>query len=445
MSLFIRYVMMLFDRTLHCLIVLPILSSLVLAQTDSPDPTIPIPDVPKLYFDALNFSSEEPGQGRLDVYIEVPYEAIHFTKDNDIFRTAYDITIDVHDSTDKLVIEKFWTEKIETQNYDESISPQAGRVSQKSFTLHPGKYVITVQVTDRDTRNTIHDKRTITVHNFAQSPFAMSDMMLVNRLDTLAGKKVISPNISGNVADLNAGFFVFFELYNRIGADSARVMIDVRNVKGDVVQSDTSVGQVGAERKSTFIRVKDDKLVAGDYMLDASVEPLHTMSGTSVAGIKASTSRSFIIHWRGLPVSIVDLDLAIDQLQYMTDKEKIDEMKNAPPEKKRDMFREFWKKRDPTPNTERNELMEEYYARVVYANKHFSHYLDGWKTDMGMVYIIFGTPSNVERHPFDIDAKPYEVWTYYEQNREFVFVDATGFGDYRLQNPIWDLWRTRPH
>ena len=53
-------------------------------------------------------------------------------------------------------------------------------------------------------------------------------------------------------------------------------------------------------------------------------------------------------------------------------------------------------------------------------------------------------PNNIERHPFDIDAKPYEIWTYYEQNREFVFVDATGFGDYRLQNPMWDLWRTRP-
>ena len=402
------------------------------AQDDSQEQSVQIPDIPKLYFDVLNFSSDRPGEGRLDAYVEVPYEALHFSKDNSLFRTAYDVTIDVLDSTDKLVIEKYWTETIETQDYDESVSPRAGHVSQKSFTLYPGKYTLAVQVSDHDTRKIIRKKRTVIVREFSHSPFAISDMMLVSRLDTVGGKKVVSPNISANVADLKAGFFTFFELYNRVAADSARVNLRVRNGKGEVVQSDTVIEAVASERKSVFIKVRNDKLVAGEYVLEALVEPLHAKETT--ANVQALSSRSFIIHWRGLPVSIVDLDLAIDQLQYMTEKEKVDEIRDAPPEKKR----------DPTPNTERNELMEEYYNRVAYANKHFSHYLDGWKTDMGMVYIIFGTPSNIERHPFDIDAKPYEVWTYYEHSREFVFVDATGFGDYRLQNPIWDLWRTRP-
>ncbi len=421
------------------------LSSLVEAQADAPDPAIQVSGIPKLFLDALNFSSDRPGESRLDVYIEVPYEALHFAKDNNIFSTSYDVTVDVNDSTDKLVVEKFWTEKIETQDYDESISPHAGRLSQRSFTLPPGKYVVKAQVADHETKKTVRDMRTVSVHDFSRMPFSMSDMMLVNRIDTVDGKKIVSPNIAGNVADLTAGFFVFFELYNRVGVDSARAFLHVRNTKGDVLQSDTILERVEIERKSVFVKVKNDKLVAGDYVLDASMVPLHPKQESSGTDVQASASRSFMIHWRGLPISIVDLDLAIDQLQYMTEKDKIDEMKDSPPEKKRDLFREFWKRRDPTPTTERNELMEEYYARVVYANKHFSHYLDGWKTDMGMVYIIFGAPSNVERHPFDIDAKPYEIWTYYEQNREFNFVDATGFGDYRLQNPIWDLWRTRPH
>jgi len=433
-------------RTITILFIASLVSfSFAAAQADAPDPAIQIPDNPKLYFDALNFSADQPGESRLDVYIEVPYEALHFSRENTIFSTSYDVTVDVHDTTDKLVIEKFWTERVETQNYDESVSPHAGRVSQRSFMLHPGKYVVKAQVVDRDTKKAVRDMHTVTIRDFSQIPFAMSDMMLVNRLDTAAGKKIVSPNIAGNVADLNSGFIVFFELYNHLGADSARIFLDVRNIKGNVVQSDTVVEQAGVDRKSMFVKVRNDKLVAGEYVLDANVEPLHAKPGGSNTDARATASRSFVIHWRGLPISIVDLDVAIDQLQYMTDKDKIDEIKNAPLEKKRELFREFWKHRDPTPNTERNELMEEYYARVVYSNKHFSHYLDGWKTDMGMVYIIFGAPSNVERHPFDIDAKPYEIWTYYEQNREFVFVDATGFGDYRLQNPIWDLWRTRPH
>jgi GWxTD domain-containing protein len=185
--------------------------------------------------------------------------------------------------------------------------------------------------------------------------------------------------------------------------------------------------------------------MAGDYTVEVQVKLVTPApAGASSLDRTAYASRQFIVRWRGVPVSITDLDLALDQMQYITDGDKIDEIKKLPPEAKRAAFEEFWKKRDPSPNTERNELMEEYFSRVSYANKSYGHYQDGWKTDRGMVYIIFGSPSNIERHPFDNDAKPYEIWTYYQLDREFVFVDATGFGDYRLQTPIWDVWRTRP-
>ena len=84
--------------------------------------------------------------------------------------------------------------------------------------------------------------------------------------------------------------------------------------------------------------------------------------------------------------------------------------------------------------------MEEYYSRVDYANRNYASFTEGWRTDRGMVFIRFGPPQNIERHPFDADTKPYEVWYYYNQNREFIFVDETGFGDYRLLNPETDLW-----
>jgi hypothetical protein len=58
---------------------------------------------------------------------------------------------------------------------------------------------------------------------------------------------------------------------------------------------------------------------------------------------------------------------------------------------------------------------------------------------MGMVFIILGAPSSVDRHPFEIDSKPYEIWYYYDFDRQIVFVDESGFGNYRLVTPIWDL------
>jgi len=84
--------------------------------------------------------------------------------------------------------------------------------------------------------------------------------------------------------------------------------------------------------------------------------------------------------------------------------------------------------------------MNEYYRRIDYASKNFKSYNNGWNTDMGMVYVTLGPPDQVDRNPMAIDTKPYEVWQYYDLNRQFVFQDETGFGDYRLLNPQYGEW-----
>jgi GWxTD domain-containing protein len=411
-------------------------------QADLP-PAI-TPDVPQFYVDALCFASEHSGESRLDVYVEVPYEAIHFMMEDGLFRSSYEITINIYDAKEHLVEDKWWTERVETKSYDESVSATLGNLSQRSFTLPPGQYSIVAQVKEKETDKTLRLTKKVAVREFGSTPFLISDVMLVNRIDTVEGKKVVYPNISSNVGELRSGFTIYFEAYNQAKADSMRVFVTIRNTRGDAVQQDTFSQALALPRAPCFHRLTAGRLIAGDYLLELAAVPL-SAAGTELQGKTAATaSRSFVVRWRDMPVSITNLDLAIDQLTYVADRDNLDAMKEAPAEAKRKLFGEFWKKRDPTPGTERNELMEEYYSRVAYANKHFGHYVEGWKTDMGMVYIIFGAPMNIERHPFDINAKPYEVWTYYEQNRQFVFIDATGFGDYRLQDPIWDLRSTRP-
>jgi GWxTD domain-containing protein len=138
-------------------------------------------------------------------------------------------------------------------------------------------------------------------------------------------------------------------------------------------------------------------------------------------------------------MNIKDLDAAISQMLYIAEPDQIDFIKSATTNAEKERrFMKFWKDNDPNPNTVKNETMEEYYRRVRIATERYSQYVEGWRTDMGMVYIIYGDPSNIERHPFNSDSRPYEVWDYYDINKQFVFVDYTGFGDYRLVTPIWD-------
>jgi GWxTD domain-containing protein len=92
--------------------------------------------------------------------------------------------------------------------------------------------------------------------------------------------------------------------------------------------------------------------------------------------------------------------------------------------------------RDPDTTTAANENRDAYYDRIDYANENYgSIFKPGWKSDMGMVYVMYGKADDIERHPFDIDLPSYEIWYYYQQGLKFVFMDRKGIGYYELIYP----------
>lgn len=69
-------------------------------------------------------------------------------------------------------------------------------------------------------------------------------------------------------------------------------------------------------------------------------------------------------------------------------------------DKQRNEFIEqFWARRDPTPGTPRNKFREEHYRRLAYATAAFSVHYEGWKTDRGRIYILYGPPDSIDFRP----------------------------------------------
>ncbi len=113
----------------------------------------------------------------------------------------------------------------------------------------------------------------------------------------------------------------------------------------------------------------------------------------------------------------------------------------------RDLFiQEFWRQRDPTPGTPRNEFKDEHYRRIEYANKVFGRGTPtkGWRTDRGRFYIMLGRPPHVERYRTEF-THPIEIW-YYTGNPKLgqapsfrlLFFQRYGAGEFELYNPIID-------
>jgi GWxTD domain-containing protein len=104
-------------------------------------------------------------------------------------------------------------------------------------------------------------------------------------------------------------------------------------------------------------------------------------------------------------------------------------------EGKREFMFNFWRARDENNADDRNDFYMKYLERINESNAKFSAMgKDGWRTDRGRVYLIYGEPSEIERYPNQTETRPYEIWhyEYLEGGVEFIFGDLTGFSDYQL-------------
>lgn len=114
----------------------------------------------------------------------------------------------------------------------------------------------------------------------------------------------------------------------------------------------------------------------------------------------------------------------------------------------RDAFIEaFWRSRDPSPGTTRNEYREIHYERLQYATDNFGRETPrpGWRTDRGRVWILLGKPQSTTRLPNTNQAVPAEVWFYSVDPAlritpffYLVFFRPSGMGEYRLYSPAMD-------
>jgi GWxTD domain-containing protein len=68
-------------------------------------------------------------------------------------------------------------------------------------------------------------------------------------------------------------------------------------------------------------------------------------------------------------------------------------------------------------------FMRSYFRRVELANLYFSSFKEGWKTDRGMLYLIFGLPDEVSR------TGQNEIWYYKNFRERFTFVKSGSIYD----------------
>ncbi len=140
-----------------------------------------------------------------------------------------------------------------------------------------------------------------------------------------------------------------------------------------------------------------------------------------------------------------------EEVPYIITGEERAAFKKLSTDDEREQFIEnFWERRNPNPGSPENEFKEEYYRRIAYANEHYASGLEGWRTDRGRIYIMYGPPDENEDHdaggtyqrPYEegggtTSTYPFEIWRYryidgIGTNVLLEFVDPTMTGEFHL-------------
>jgi GWxTD domain-containing protein len=163
---------------------------------------------------------------------------------------------------------------------------------------------------------------------------------------------------------------------------------------------------------------------------------------------ESQLGKSIIVTDKQYP-KISSVDLLIESLRYLATEEEYMKMKSS--FNKKEMFEKFWLNNTKS-EAKAKRAIKEYYKRVLETNQLFTTYKEGWKTDMGMIYILYGPPTNVfikNEGIMWIYSKTFELPSvaFFFKHMNTAFTDQHFVLERKLEfQNLWfrtvDLWRS---
>ena len=373
-------------------------------------------------------ASESSDSIRVLSYLSIPNHVLQFVKSSKGFKASYEATISIKRKKGDLVGRKNWSNDLITKTYLESTSKEIFNIHFNEFRVPLGEdYIISAELLDRDSNSSgiISKNLKLKKHSKDLSLYSPFFLDYLNGDWGLIDNEIpLFRNILGEQLVRTTVF-----VSGKVSPGPYEIDVIVTNPKKQQLWEKTfqSVSQNNYFEKRIII--PDEISQQG---LRSKVDIILKQNGK-----QKKESVILSISRLGISSSVGNISQAIQNMRYILDDDEWKKLSKAKSDEQERLFIEYWLSRDPTPETKENELMDEYFSRINYSNVNFKTYTDGWKSDMGMIYVLFGPPDDLEVYNDPLSRMYQQRWHYYRINKFFDFVDENGFGDYKLTTPFF--------
>ena len=317
-----------------------------------------------------------------------------------------------------------WERRLVVAGFSETRSPAAVLVEKRTFAVPPGRHRVRIGVRDINSGMRSGVEENLTIPDLSRMPVGFADLEL-GVVDSTGGFRAVPTRRFGvEVARMGARASMFDR---RDGVWPRRYPLHyrVRGEDGEIVTAGTQEITLAASGEPVVLRPAATDLFLGSYVFEVEL-----VEGKS----RWRVERAFEVDESGPPRGR-EFTRMLEPLAYIASSEEMDWLRALPPEQHAQGWEELWRRRDPTPETPRNEMQLEFFRRVRYAERHFQGFGPGWRSDMGRIYIRFGPPDQIENRPASVSTPQIEIWYFNQPYRRLVFGDREGFGRYTLMNP----------
>jgi len=383
---------------------------------------------PRFGFVILNFPSESPDSSIGRLRARIRYDDLIFVKNDSegigsSYTAHYQLSVNFY--SDKALTDSHYSKtfdhRLTVPNYVRTRSTAMFDTVEDQVALKPGRYFVAFRLLDLNTNITSSREVECIFRDFFHDPVDISDILLYNRADTTAAEVTRT-----NADTLFAGFYVTTKTFP---AKISLHLIAKSAESPTFIDTSYEVSQtVNLKYYRLPLNITGFRPANYDLRISASEDGKENHINTAFTVARNSPS-----------VTARMLGRELGPLVYITTAEKVDSMEKAAPDERDRMITNFWLTQGHNDSTVANAMEKEFYKRVESVNEEFgTELMQGWQTDRGRIFILYGKPDQVEDHVSNFrsgpaaNVAPYQVWYYRSLKLRFVFVDESRNGNYRL-------------
>jgi GWxTD domain-containing protein len=371
------------------------------------------------------------GQDRpvIDVDLDIIYGSLIYRERDGVFEAGVTIVTDVllvvDDSNDDYRRVEQIRETVEVSKRNASITDSGESFSyNERIHVEPGKYMVVVQVTDNTSDKTVRRRMNVTVID-PESPLPNLTHIKVSgtdKRDRSHELPLTTYTIPGSVDT------VVFEYQVTRPENTPPLAVRMRLIKIDsdtlpprpmsgVTPTTGSLAYRGINYNRTETLDSQERILeqeTGTITIEYRTErPPRGAYRFEVLVVDRAgegdqllyKARDFSSMSNNFPNLVTARELAKPLVYLMRRSEYRDIMAIEDRDSLKHEIDRFWLS-NIGDKEQASRVLRKYYERVEEANKQFSNFKEGWMTDMGMVYVLFGPPWYVER---SLDTM---VWIY---------------------------------